>query len=105
MGSYIRKTDGLSRELAPQLPLLTRITDLFIDMDDCGKGPSKSQLARLAQLTAQALAQAAAGTLELVSVLPPHAKNKAPWYARDQKLSPLPAVTPRSYRQGGSRIC
>ena len=104
--SYIRKTNGLSRELAPQLPLLTRITDLYIDMDDCGKGPSNPQLARLAALTAEAFALAAQGKIQLVSVVRPGAGLRKPaWYGRDERHDPLPAVTPRTYRSGGSRIC
>lgn len=105
MGNYTRKTDGLAREVAPQLPILARITDLFIDIDDCGCGPTKSQLARLAKLTDEAMAQAAAGKIQLVSPVPPPAKTKDPWYGRNQQLSPLPGVTPRSYRMGGSRVC
>lgn len=111
MSSYIRKTDGLARELAPQLPILTRISDMYIDMDDCGRGPSKPQLARLAKLTAEAYAQAERGQIQLFSVFRPSAATpKSQWYGRDEKLFPLPSVTPRTYRigrcrVGGSHIC
>lgn len=108
MRNYVKK--GLCREpeVAPQLSITDRITDLLIDMQYSRKGASQAQLNRLAALTAEAHRQAALGQITLVSrvsrIWDTPDKSKPQWYGRDETLFPLPAVTPRAYRVGGCRV-
>ena len=109
MGNYIKKGLCVAPEVAPQLSITDRITDLLIDMEDAGRGPSLHQLNRLATLTAEAHRQAALGQITLVSRVSriwdaAPAKATKAWYGRDENLFPLPAVTPRTYRLGGARV-
>ena len=104
--AYIRKTDGLAREVAPYLSLSCRIADLLIDIADSGRGcPATLGQARLlVLLTAEAYAQAAAGTIQLVSHLPRPSSATSAWYGRDESHQPLPSVQPRTYRIWGVRV-
>ena len=107
MGAYIRKTDGLAREVAPYLPITCRIADLFLDMNESAwtKGKAtEGQVRRLEVLTAEAYAQVAAGLIQLVSHLPRRPVASPAWYGRDEANQPLPAVLPRTYRIGGCRV-
>jgi hypothetical protein len=106
MGNYVKRGRYETPEVAPQLPILDRIADLLIDMDDVNARPcpSATQLVRFAMLSAEAFRQAEAGLIILSSPLPPVRAKKTPWYGRDEHLFPLPAVTPKTYRVGGMRI-
>ena len=52
MGKYIKKGLCVGAEVAPQLSITDRITDVLLDMKYRRNGPSQAQLDRLATLTA-----------------------------------------------------
>lgn len=108
MGKYIKKGLCVGAEVAPQLSITDRITDVLLDMKYRRNGPSQAQLDRLATLTAEALRQAGLGLITLVSqvssVWDAPGQSKPQWYGRDESLWPLPGTTPRSYRVNGIRL-
>lgn len=105
MGKYIKKGRPETPEVAPHLPIVDRINDLVIDMSDHFAKPSRPQLDRFAQLTAEAWRQAEQGLVVLASPwVAPRPVKRELWYGRNEATHPLPVVVPKTYRVSGCRV-